>query len=135
MDKPVMDKPSVLLTEDMPDILKLLEILVKRAGGTPASATTLAESRALIKSTPIELAFIDYTLPDGCGLDLCADIKARNPAARVVLLTAHSEHSIVDKTAFAKLDAYLHKPFTLDAIEKEFAFMRPRSSAPAGGGR
>jgi DNA-binding response OmpR family regulator len=114
-------KTVVLLIEDNAEIRKLLEILVRRLGGEPISAASVREAALLIMTTPMRLAFVDYLLPDGIGLALASEIKARNPGARVVLLSARDESVLRDDVAKAGFDSYVAKPFTLEAIAREFA--------------
>ena len=116
-----MKKTVVLLIEDNAEIRKLLEILVRRLGGEPISAASVREAALLIMTTPMRLAFVDYLLPDGTGLALASEIKARNPGARVVLLSARDESVLRDDVAKAGFDSYVAKPFTLAAIAREFA--------------
>lgn len=124
-----MNKVFVLLIEDNAEICKLLEILVRRLGGEPRTAVSLQEAAVLIKTTPVRLAFVDYILADGIGLGLAAEIKASNPGARVVLLTARGESSLLDEVAKAGFDAYVAKPFTVEAIAREFALSAPAADA------
>ena len=124
-----MNKTFVLLIEDNAEIRKLLEILVRRLGREPRSAASLQEAALLLKTTPVRLAFVDYLLPDGVGLALASEIKERNPGARVVLLSAGDESVLRDDVAKAGFDAYVAKPFTLEAIAREFALSAPAADA------
>ncbi len=126
-----VNQTFVLLIEDNPEICKLLEILVRRLGGESRSAASLHEAALLLKTTPVRLAFVDYILADGIGIGLAAEIKASNPGARVVLLTARNEPTLLDDVAKAGFDAYLAKPFTLEAIAREFALSAPAEGASA----
>ena len=70
---------KVLLVEDDPDQLRLLELIVGDAGHEAICCKTVAEAR---DQTGFELALVDKQLPDGDGLEL-----ARTLPGRVILLT------------------------------------------------
>ena len=69
----------VLLVEDDPDQLRLLQILVEGAGHEAICCATVADAK---QATEFDLALIDRHLPDGDGLEL-----ARSLPGRVILLT------------------------------------------------
>jgi DNA-binding response OmpR family regulator len=69
----------VLLVEDDPDRLRLLEIIVEQAGHEPICCVTVADAKAAVD---FELALVDRQLPDGDGLE-----PARSLGGRVILLT------------------------------------------------
>lgn len=50
-------------------------------------ATTLAEARTRVERKRFDVVMLDLALPDGSGWDLLPDIRARQPHARVVVLT------------------------------------------------
>src|SRR5450756_3002931 len=50
-------------------------------------AATVAEAKALARER-LDVVLMDYRLPDGTGAEATRAIKARWPAARVVMLTA-----------------------------------------------
>jgi Response regulator containing a CheY-like receiver domain and an HTH DNA-binding domain len=50
-------------------------------------ASTRAQAESLIRSRTIELALIDFGLPDGSGLDVLRTLHASQPQARAVVIT------------------------------------------------
>lgn len=71
-------------------------------------AGTVAEARAIAKSR-LDVVLMDYRLPDGTGAEATRAIKARWPAARVVMLTAVSDHETLLESIQAGADGYLTK--------------------------
>ena len=65
-------------------------------------------------------AIVDLRLRNDSGLDVVADIKARSPGTRVVVLTGYG--SIATAVQATKLGAtgYLTKPVDLDVLERAF---------------
>jgi DNA-binding NtrC family response regulator len=77
--------------------------------GTAAEAVEAA-------SPDIDLALLDFHLPDGDGLSVLKTLKERSPDTVVILMTAFS--SVDNAVAAMKLGAfhYVNKPFDLDEI-------------------
>ena len=108
--------PRVLLVDDEPDILELLELAlirmgleVGRAGGVRAACQQLDSSR-------FDLCLSDMRMPDGEGLELVRYIAERNLDVPVAVITAHGN----TENAVAALKAgafdYLSKPVSLDQL-------------------
>ncbi|GAB4254313.1 response regulator [Deferrisoma sp.] len=52
-------------------------------------AETLAAGRAVLAGWAPDVAILDVRLPDGTGLDLVTEVRARNPEACVLVCTAY----------------------------------------------
>ncbi|HEY0444256.1 MAG TPA: response regulator transcription factor, partial [Candidatus Limnocylindrales bacterium] len=61
----------------------------------------------------VDVALVDYRLPDGTGADAARAIRARHPAARVVMLTEVSDDVAIRASIRAGTDAFVteHDPF------------------------
>ncbi len=71
MDEP---KGTVLLVEDHKDILAANRRIFEKAGYGVRTATTLAAARRQLLDTAPDLMVLDILLPDGSGLDFCAEL-------------------------------------------------------------
>ena len=78
------------------------DIEVVGVAGSVAEAKVLARER-------VDVVLMDYRLPDGTGADATRAIKARWPAARVVMLTAVKDDETVLESIQAGADGYLTK--------------------------
>ncbi|NJL94515.1 MAG: PAS domain S-box protein [Anaerolineae bacterium] len=68
-------------------------------------ATRLQQARVMATQHPPEIAFVDYLLPDGSGLDLLEEFKAVALTCPVVVLTSHGNEQIaVDALKRGALD-------------------------------
>ena len=83
---------------------------VRTASDAPEA---LVEAR---KGEPPELAVVDLRMPGGSGLDVVRELKALEPAMRILVLTGYG--SIVTAVEAIKLGAtnYLTKPADADEI-------------------
>ena len=107
--------------------------VVLEAADAPSAITLLA------REGPVDLAVLDVEMPGANGLQLAAELSARNPAMRCVFSTAYSEHAL---RAF-ELGAvdYLLKPFhaerlaaTMDRVREWLAKVPPTSALRADPG-
>jgi DNA-binding response OmpR family regulator len=84
----------ILCVDDNEPLLLTRKLLLSRLGYEVLTATTAQEARTLFQSTPIDLAILDYRLPDALGDDLCREFKAQQPHVRVILVSgAYPEHA------------------------------------------
>ena len=64
----------------------------------------------------VDVVLMDYMLGDGTGADATRIVKARQPAAAVVILTAVSDSETILETVRAGADGYLTKDRALDDV-------------------
>ncbi|WP_353626004.1 response regulator transcription factor [Bacillus sp. JCM 19041] len=104
-------KMNLLLVEDDEAIVTMLRTVLKKEGFTSLDrAATKKEALRLCDTNAYDFMLLDVTLPDGSGLDLCKEIRAKTNA---VILFVSARDSDFDKlTGFALgADDYITKPF------------------------
>ncbi len=70
-------QPRVLLVDDEPDLLELLELTLSRMGLDTTRAETVAEAFALLEAESFDLCLTDMRLPDGAGLRVVEHINQK----------------------------------------------------------
>ena len=85
------------------------DMTVVGVAGSVAEAKTMARER-------VDVALMDYRLPDGTGAEATRAIKARWPLARVVMLTAIKDDETVLESIQAGADGYLTKDRAADDV-------------------
>ncbi|MBI5345082.1 MAG: response regulator, partial [Deltaproteobacteria bacterium] len=80
-------KPVVLIVDDEPAVRQTLQ-LVLCDGYETLSAKDGKEALAAIKSTPVDIMFLDVMLPGMDGLEVLAQVKEKDPAIGVIMLSA-----------------------------------------------
>lgn len=123
-----MQKLKVLIADDDPLTVKLLEKLLSSWGYAVVTAFDGEHARQLILAGGIRICILDWAMPQLSGRDLCAWIHASDlePAPYVVLLTASGNpQNILDGFA-AGADDYITKPFEGDDLRYRMASLALR---------
>lgn len=72
-------------------------------------AGTAAEALARIPPTRPDVAVLDVRLPDGDGVEVCREVRARHPEIRCLILTSYSEDEALFQAIMAGASGYLLK--------------------------
>jgi len=88
-------------------VLKLLDN--KEHLRVAGSFTSGAEFIDFIRSAKVDIVLLDISLPDKSGLDLCKEIKLLSPTTCVLVLSNHSERSIIMQALQNGASGYLLK--------------------------
>ena len=126
----------IVAVEDDPVSLRLLDaILGREPHYTHATAATLSEARRLIATTGADAVLLDVHLPDGNGLDLLRELRARPATAHlpVVVLTADTGPELRDEALDAGATGFHTKPYDIPALIATLHSLAP-SGTPAAGG-
>lgn len=103
----------VLLVDDDFEVRDLLVQALERDGHTVTAVATAASARSALGEGTIELVVLDLALPDGSGVDLCAELRSAMDPVPVLMLTAHSDVPERVRALDAGADDFLAKPFAV----------------------
>ncbi len=103
----------ILVVEDDANLRRTLEDNLTEEGYAVATASSLAQARALAKDEALELVVLDLMLPDGDGYGFCRELKAGGFRGRVLMLTARTLEDDLVKGFEAGADDYVAKPYRL----------------------
>jgi adenylate cyclase len=104
-------RPKVLVVDDTPHNIKLLEAMLVPRGHDVLPATSGAEALALVAREPPDLVLCDIVMPGMDGYEVCRRLRA-DPATQflpVVMVTASGEQEKV-KAIEAGADDFVLKP-------------------------
>jgi DNA-binding NarL/FixJ family response regulator len=88
----------------------LVALLERRAGfSVVAQVGTAAEAIEAARTYLPDLVIMDVRLPDGSGIEATREIRAENPAIRVVMLTSYPDEEAVFAAIVAGASGYLLK--------------------------
>ncbi|HEX3055858.1 MAG TPA: response regulator [Gaiellaceae bacterium] len=108
-----MDRQAVLVVDDEPSIRLLCRINLELEGFDVLEAGTLAEARAAVSSHDVSVVLLDLRIGRETGGDLVQELRDRRPPVPVALVTGSAD---VTPTDHGLADAYLQKPFTIEAL-------------------
>jgi two-component system phosphate regulon response regulator PhoB len=129
----------VVVVEDDPDILLVIDLALRGAGHVTRLCPTAAAGRAALRGPDRPDALVlDLTLPDSPGTALCVDVRRDPRTADLPILIVSGRASEADRIAGLELgaDDYLGKPFSVAELGLRVRALlrrsRRRRPAPSG---
>lgn len=104
---------KLLIVEDDLFLQDGLCELLQRDGYSIDCARTCKEARRFAAESSYQLIILDIVLPDGNGLDLCADWRSTGKDTPILFLTARDDEIQIVRGLDAGGDDYVTKPFRL----------------------
>ncbi len=83
-----------------------------------ASAASAKELRDVLSVTDADVLLLDIQLPDGNGIDLCAEIKQAYPELKILGLSNLDDRNIILRMLNQGSSGYLLKSAPMEEIEK-----------------
>src|SRR5689334_20767881 len=109
-------RPATILVVDDEQLIRWsLATRLGEEGHKVVEAETAADAVGKFREG-VDLVLLDYQLPDGDGLDVLKQMRAADPEALVILLTAHSSVELAVQAMKLGAYHYANKPFNLDEI-------------------
>lgn len=106
----------LLVVEDEPRLAELLRKALGRAEFVVDTVATCSDARATLAVNPYDAVILDLGLPDGDGLDLIRELRAKESQLPTLILTARD--AVEDRVCGldAGGDDYLIKPFAMTEL-------------------
>jgi DNA-binding NtrC family response regulator len=121
-------RPLLLVIDDEPGMLALVERAVGGAGYRIASHTSAREALMMLPSIRADIALVDLQMPELGGLDVVRAIRQSQPQCGVILMTAHASlDSAIEAVKLGALD-YLTKPLDVARLLELLAGAREESA-------
>ncbi|TCS73981.1 two-component system response regulator PilR (NtrC family) [Sulfuritortus calidifontis] len=111
-----MAAPTVLIVDDEPDLLDLVELTLVRMGLDVERAKTVAEAKARLQARHFELCLTDMRLPDGEGLEIVRHVAETSPTTPVAVITAFGSADNAVAALKAGAFDYVSKPVSLEQL-------------------
>ena len=108
----------VLVVDDEPPTVKMIQAALEREGLEVATAGNGAECLLAAESNPPDLVILDVVMPVLDGFETLRVLREK-PATRelpVIMLTARREDRAVVRGWMTGVDLYLTKPFQMDDL-------------------
>ncbi len=107
---------NILLVEDDHTLSMTIEMTLADLDHDVSTCRTLEAARQSLEARPPDLVVLDLGLPDGDGLDLCRDLRAKGSITPVLILTARGTVQARVEGLMTGADDYVTKPFELSEL-------------------
>jgi DNA-binding response OmpR family regulator len=105
---------KVLVVDDEPEAVELLEFNLKQAGFNVVAAADGAEALTKARATLPNLIVLDLMLPEIDGLEVCKMLRRDPATARIPIIMLTAKAAEIDRIIGLELgaDDYITKPFS-----------------------
>lgn len=130
---------TVLIIDDNTHMRSIIKELLRAVGVQDIKeAADPVEAFELIKTIPIDLVLVDFSMPIIDGVEFTQMVRTSsdspNPYMPIVMITGHSERSRVSAARDAGVNEFLVKPVTAKSLMERIAAVvnHPRSFVKGG---
>ena len=107
-------KTSILIADDEPNQLELMDFNLTNAGFSIIKASNGIHALELIENHSPDLIILDWMMPKMSGIDVCRTLRSRPETKQIpiIILSARSEDSDKSLGLDTGADDYISKPFS-----------------------
>ncbi len=131
-----MEQPRILLVDDSPETLEVLQRNLTAGGYEVLAVTGVSEALRLMDGRHVDLVITDLKMPRLSGLDLLKHIRENVRDTQALMITGYPSVSGAVEAMKAGAEEYLAKPFTegelLAAVRQALDKLHARRCAHAG---
>lgn len=115
-----MNKLLTVIVDDHPIVIEGLKTLLSNEDNLEIVGTFSNGAKLLsyFNSNPVDLVLLDVTLPDIGGMELCKLVKKESPDTIILIVSNHTERSIIMQTIQNGANGYLLKNSSLDELRQ-----------------
>jgi two-component system chemotaxis response regulator CheY len=112
---------KVLIVDDNDGTRSMIKVILRQTGHTVVGEAADGEAglKAFSELRP-DVVLLDVIMPGRSGLEVLADIRKLDPAAKVVMVTAVDQDSVNSDLLSLGATAIIYKPFSYGDFEKTF---------------
>jgi DNA-binding response OmpR family regulator len=107
-------KPRILVVDDEPEAVELVEFNLRQAGYAVTTAADGAEALKKARSQTPDLIVLDVMLPEMDGFEVCKTLRLNPATAKIPIIMLTAKAAEIDRVLGLELgaDDYLTKPFS-----------------------
>src|SRR4030042_2886308 len=105
-------KESILVVDDAPDTLELLQRNLESRGYQVFTAPNAMEAIKILETTVVDLVITDLKMPGASGIELIRHIRENFRDIEVMMITGYPTIESAVKAVKSGAEEYLTKPFT-----------------------
>jgi DNA-binding NtrC family response regulator len=102
---------AILIVDDEAAIRESLQTLLEMEGYEVETAGSGEEGLVRLAERPFDLVLLDFALPERNGLEILADIRDRDPALAVIMITAYGTVENAVKAMQGGASNFIQKPW------------------------
>jgi DNA-binding NtrC family response regulator len=110
--KNAMEKERILVVDDSPETLEMLERNLRSEGYDVFTASGVVEAIELLGHAIIDLVITDYKMPKSTGMDLIRYVRENLRNTEVMMITGYATVEGAVEAIKTGAEEYLAKPFT-----------------------
>ena len=122
---------SVLVTDDDPDIRRVLRRTLDTFGFNATEASTGEQALKQIEGHRFDVVLLDVNMPGMGGIEACRQIRQKAPRLQILMLTVREREEDKIKALDAGADDYITKPFSMPELAARLRSAVRPSSTPA----
>ncbi len=111
------ETPSVIVIDDDPHILSLLEIYLSKKGVKTVTSISAKDAIRIMRTSHIKLALVDICMPDMNGVELLQQIQKITPSTHVIMITGLGDMEVAKKCMQLGAKDFITKPFDFEYLE------------------
>ncbi len=125
-------KPKILVVDDEPDLLELIDVNLKAAGYSVLLAASGKEALRQAREAGPDLILLDVMLPELDGLEVCKGLRQDPATAAIPILMLTARASEIDRVLGLELgaDDYVTKPFSVRELLLRIKNLLRRTPSP-----
>jgi two-component system phosphate regulon response regulator PhoB len=125
-------RPKILVVDDEPEAVELVEFNLKQAGFDVAVAADGAEALKKSRTLMPTLIVLDLMLPEVDGLEVCKMLRRDSSTAKVPIIMLTAKAAEIDRILGLELgaDDYITKPFSPRELVLRVKRILQRGAAP-----
>jgi CheY-like chemotaxis protein len=117
---PPVGTQTVLVVEDEDGLRALTKRLLERQGYIVLVAATADQALLVFdQNASIDVLLTDVVMPGASGPELTRALVDRKPGLKVIFMSGYTEDAIVHHGVLDPGVAFIHKPFTSDALGRK----------------
>jgi PAS domain S-box-containing protein len=113
---------TILVVEDEPSLLKMVQVMLERLNYTVLSAQSPAEAINIVKSKgqSIQLMITDFIMPIMDGLQLAQEVAKLSPHIKFLFMSGYTDRILFETNSNTNKETnFLHKPFSISELAKK----------------
>src|SRR5690349_17604454 len=120
-------KGRILVVDDEAEIRESLEVLLEMEAYDVTLAVDAADGLRKLNKARFDVVLLDLMLPDRSGMDVLADVRAKDQETPIIMLTAYGSVEVAVNAIKAGANDYFSKPWDNEKLLIEIETMIAKS--------